>query len=482
MNELSNAPERNTILITRLREIVGDNFVLTSQSEVTPFVEEWRGNYRGMTPAVVQPSSPEQVSRIVTLCNDLGMSMVPQGGNTGLSGGQTPDSSNTQLILSTSRLNKVRLKDRNDRLLVAEAGVTLRKIQEEAQELGLFFPLSMISEQSCTIGGNLATNAGGTAVVRFGTARAMCLGLEVVLANGQIWNGLRNLKKDNTGYDLRDLFIGSEGTLGIITAVALHLQVRPRDLQAAFIAVRSPRHALNLFMHLQEKSGSLVTTFELIPQIGVDIAVKHGSNSSSPFDLEYPWYVLLEIAGGTTDGDLKQFLENVLDEAIKTDYVIDAVIAVNSSQRRKFWHLRESLSKFQRLEGATLNYDIAVPIADVPEFIEEAIEQILFVCPGSRPVAYGHVGDGNVHFNISQPIGVDPNQFIRLEPKISEIVFEIVQTMNGSISAEHGIGQLKLHHNSIYKSKVELDIMKKIKVALDPGNIFNPNKLLRFED
>jgi FAD/FMN-containing dehydrogenase len=402
---------------------------------------------------------------------------VPQGGNTGLVGGQTPH--NGEVVISMRRMDKVREIDIESNTMTVEAGVILQTAQQRAAEADRLFPLSLGAEGSCTIGGNLSTNAGGTAALAYGVAREMALGLEVVLADGRILNGLSKLKKDNTGYDLRNLFIGAEGTLGIITAASLKLFPKPRALETAFVGLKSPDDALKLLGIAQREAAGTLTSFELIAHIAVDFSVRNGIGIRDPLASKHPWYVLMELSSSRDDA--RAALEAILEHGMEDGVVDDAVIAANLNQRAAFWKLREEISAAQKPEGGSIKHDVSVPVAAVPAFIAEANEAVVALIPGARPVPFGHLGDGNIHYNVSQPDGGKDGgteEFLARWHDVNAVVFDIVLRMGGSISAEHGIGQLKVTDLPDVKDPVAIDLMRSLKAMLDPLNILNPGKVL----
>ena len=465
-------------ILAQLRAILGDAHVLTSAGDQAGYLREWRDRYDGKALAVVRPGSTYDVSRILSYANDHGIGVVPQGGNTGLVGGQIPSTRGDQIVLSLSRMRTVRAVDTDGGAMIVEAGVTLREAQFAAENTGRLFPLSLASEGSAQIGGVLATNAGGTAVLAYGNARNLCLGLEVVLADGRVWNGLRTLKKDNTGYDLRDLMIGSEGTLGVITAAALKLLPRPRDVAAAIVALPTPGDALKLFRLAEDRVGPSLTAFEFWSRRAMDFALAYMPNTRDPLGGLSQWYALIEISNGDDRGSASEQLETLLADALRDGLVSDAAVSASEQQRLEFWHLRESFSEAQKGAGGSIKHDISVPIARIPEFLTRAATIVECICPGARPVPFGHFGDGNLHYNVSQPEGMDKSRYLALWDAMSDAVHTLVADMNGSISAEHGIGQMKRAALVAHKSTVEIDIMRAIKAALDPEGILNPGKLL----
>ncbi len=464
-------------LIARLAAIVGAANVLTDPSDMESFLREPRDLFKGAAICVVRPAATKEVAAILELCCRTGVPVVPQGGNTGLVGGQIPDASGAAIVLWLGRMQGVREIDLASNTMIVEAGATLARVQEEADRAGRLFPLSLASEGSCTIGGNLATNAGGTSVIAYGNARDLVTGLEVVLADGRILSDLSKLKKDNTGYNLKQLFIGSEGTLGIITAAVLKLYPKPRAIATAFIGLASPRAALALLDLAREMVGGEITSFELIPRIGLDFVLKHAQGARAALVEPHAWYVLLELSSQGAEG-LESRLLGLLEAGAAKGVVEDAAIAASQAQRDAFWRLRELLSEVQRLEGGSIKHDVSVPVADVPAFLEEAERAVTAAMPGARMVPFGHLGDGNIHCNVSQPIGADKDAFLGRWGEINAIVHAIVTAHHGSISAEHGIGQLKRDLLQQVKDKVALDVMRALKHALDPKNILNPGKVL----
>lgn len=465
-------------LLDELRRIVGPGGYLDQPSDIEPYTTDHRKLYRGATSLVLRPHSTEEVSRILRLCNEERIGVVPVGGNTSYCGGATPSAEGNQIVLSLARMRRIRSIDPDNFTLTAEAGCVLQDVQEAAASVDRLFPLSLGSEGSCQLGGNLSTNAGGTAVLRYGMMRDLVLGLEVVLPDGRIWDGLSPLRKDNTGYDLRNLFIGAEGTLGIITAAACKLFSRPRELVTAIAAVASPSAAVTLLSRLRAASGDAVTTFELIPRFGLDLVIRHVPGASDPFDAPHSWYVLVEVSAGRTDSGLREVIEQELYQAIESGSVLDAVLAQNEAQRNAFWHLRETIPEGQRLEGASIKHDISVSTSELPRFIEEASAMLERIAPAARILPYGHLGDGNLHFNLSVPVGTDADQFTARAPDIHRAMHDLVARYGGSFSAEHGIGQLKRAELARYKHPVALEIMRTIKQALDPNGIMNPGKVL----
>lgn len=465
-------------LISRFADIVGAANALTNADDQAPYLREWRDRYTGKTPVVLRPGTTGEVSRILALANDEAIGVVPQGGNTGLVGGQIPSPDGDQIVLSLARLKKVRDIDAAGGTMIVEAGVTLAEAQNAAEGAGRLFPLSLASEGSAMIGGVLATNAGGTAVLAYGNARNLALGLEAVLADGRIWHGLRRLKKDNTGYDLRDLLIGSEGTLGVITAASLKLFPIPAERETAIVALESPAAALKLFRIAESDAGSSLTAFEFWAYRAQEFALRYMPNVRDPFIDTHPWYVLIELSYGATGTRTTSALESLLMVGHAQGLVRDAALARSLQQAQDFWNLRDAFSEAQKGAGGSIKHDISVPIARIPEFLARAAEVVDRISPGARPVPFGHFGDGNLHYNVSQPEGANRAQYLALWEPMSDAIFELVSELGGSISAEHGIGQMKRDALRRHKTPVELDMMRAIKNALDPKGILNPGKLL----
>ena len=451
----------------------------TDASDMVPFLTDWRRKWTGQALAVAQPDSAADVAAVVRWCVANRVAIVPQGGNTGLSGGATPDVQGRAIVLSTARLNRVRAIDPIGQTITVEAGVTLQQVQEAAQGVDRLFPLSLAAQGSCTIGGNLATNAGGVQVLRFGNARDLCLGLEVVTAEGELWDGLRALRKDNTGYDLRDLFIGSEGTLGIITAAVLKLFPRPAAHVAALVAVASPDDALQLLARAQARLGASLTAFELLSETCLQLVERHVPSARRPLAQTSAWYVLMEASAGEDEATLVAQVEAVLEAAFEAGLAVDAAVSTSLAQFRSLWALREDISESQGAEGPTIKHDIALPIARIPDFITSTLAAVETEWPALRPVVFGHLGDGNLHFNFSPPAdGMSAQAFAALEGPVNRRVHDAVHAAAGSISAEHGLGLLRRDESARYKSAVELRLMHAVKAALDPMNLMNPGKLL----
>jgi FAD/FMN-containing dehydrogenase len=461
----------------RLREILGADGVLTAAADCAPYLSDHRQLYRGAALAVALPRTVAQVSQLLACCDVERVAVVPQGGNTSYCGGAIPDESAAQLVLSLARLNRIRSVDAANYSLVAEAGCVLARLQRAADDAERLLPLTLGSQGSCQIGGNLSTNAGGTSVLRYGMARDLVLGLEVVLADGRVMHNLRKLKKDNTGYDLRHLFIGAEGTLGIITAAVLKLFPRPRSVETAFIGMASPHAALALLNLANERAGGSVTGFELIPRIALEFAVRHAPGCRDPLNGSHPWYVLLELSSQARDG-LRAAIEEILTAGAEQNLVADATIAASLEQAKAFWLLRHHIADTQKYEGGSIKHDVSVPVTAVPDFIVEASAAVEAMIAGCRPCPFGHLGDGNVHFNISQPPGADRAAFLAHWDEVNAAVFAIVARHGGSISAEHGIGVMKRALLPGVKDPVALSLMRGLKRTLDPNHILNPGKVL----
>ncbi len=459
-------------LLNQFAAIVGEKHVIRDVAGMAGYMTEWREIWVGKSPLVMRPGSTEEVSRILKLASETGTAIVPQSGNTGLVGGQIPFESGDELLLSLDRMTKILNVDAADSTMTVEAGATLKSVQDAADDAGRLFPLRIASEGSCRIGGNLSTNAGGLNVLAYGNARDLCLGLEVVLPDGRIWNGLRRLRKDNTGYDLKNLFIGAEGTLGVITAAVLKLYPKPRTHETAFIAVTSPQAAVDLLSLAKEMSGNRVVAFELLPRIAMDFTVKH-MGVSNPLAEFSPWYALSELADPTAGS-----FEAILEEAMARGLVTDATVAQSEAQRQALWAIRELMPESQKFEGGSIKHDVSVPVSRIPQFIVEATKAVENFMPQARVMSFGHMGDGNLHFNVSQPPGMDKKKYLDQWNEMNAVVFDVVLKFDGSISAEHGIGRLKKHHMAEIKSPVELQMMRDLKKLFDPGNIMNPGKVL----
>ena len=466
-------------ILDRLKKIVGPSGYIDDPADMEPYCVSWRDGWRGDTPLVLRPASTEEVAEIVKLCAASGVPIVPQGGNTGLTGGGQPHAGGLEVVVSTARMNRIRAVDTLNDTMTVEAGVVLTTIQDRAAEIDRLFPLSLGAEGSCQIGGNLSTNAGGTQVLRYGNARNLVLGLEVVLPDGRVWNGLRGLRKDNTGFDMKQLFIGGEGTIGIITAAVLRLFPKPRESQTAFVAVPDPNAAVKLLGLMRGRLGEQVTSFELLQRNCLDFVFDTLDGHDDPLSEVYPWYVLTEVTGQGAPGSLKEPLEEALAEAIEQELVPDAVIAASGDQSKKLWAIREELAEAQKLTGVGIKHDVSVPLSRIAEFIDRADAALEKAYPGIRPCGFGHVGDGNIHYNPIAPKDWDGAAFAAEREKVNRIVHDIVAEMDGSISAEHGLGRLRREEAELYKSEVEMDMMRAVKKALDPDNIMNPGKMLR---
>jgi FAD/FMN-containing dehydrogenase len=465
--------------LTRIKALLGLKGFIADAAGMAPFLEEERRLYHGAARLVLRPSSTAEVAEIVRLCAASRLPIVPQGGNTGLVGAAVPPEDGGAVLLSLGRLNRVRAIDPVDFTITVEAGCVLADVQRAAEEVDRLFPLSLGAEGSCQIGGNLSTNAGGIAVLRYGNMRDLTLGLEVVLPDGRVWDGLRALRKDNTGYDLKHLFIGGEGTLGIITAATLKLFPRPREVETAFLALGRVEDAMALFARARKASGDQLTAFELIPRLGLEMAMRHTPGVADPLSALSPWYVLLEVSSSQSESGLRGALEAFLAEAMGEGLVGDGVIALSSEQANALWRIREGMVEGQKHEGGSIKHDVSVPVSKVAEFIVKAIAAVEAKLPGIRPIAFGHVGDGNVHFNLSQPKGADTAVFLARWAEFNHIVHDLVQRFGGSISAEHGVGRLKRDELPRYKSALELELMRRIKHALDPDGLMNPDKVLQ---
>ncbi len=464
--------------IARIRSTLGPAGCIEQPGDLEPYLTDFRGLYHGSTALVARPSSTAEVARVLAICNELGVGVVPHGGNTSYCGGATPHEKGDEIVLSLARLNRIREVDAANFSITVEAGCLLADVQSRATEVDRYFPLALGSEGSCQIGGNLSTNAGGLNALRYGVTRELALGLEVVLADGRVLDGLTSLRKDNTGYDLRDLFIGAEGTLGVITAASLKLYPRPRTIETAFLALPGLGAAVTLLARLRSATGDLVTSFEYLPRSAIELTVRHIPGVVDPLERAHDAYVLCEVSTAREDPALRELLEGALSAAMENDLVLDAVFAESLAQRDALWRLRESVPEAQRAEGASIKHDVSVPVAALPAFAAQATAAVLAIVPGGRMVAYGHVGDGNLHFNVSVPADGDAREFLAKAPAIHEAVHEIVRRYRGSISAEHGIGRLKRGALARHKGAAELEVMRAIKRALDPRGIMNPGKVL----
>jgi FAD/FMN-containing dehydrogenase len=463
--------------IRRFTTIVGEANALRSADLIAPFLHEPRDLYRGETRLVLRPGSTAEVSAIMALATETRTPIVPQGGNTGLVGGQSPRS-NAEVVLSLSRLNRIRDLDPVGRTMVAEAGVILANAQAAAEAANLLFPLSLGSEGSCQIGGNLSSNAGGTGVIAYGNSRDLCLGLEAVLPSGEIIHGLRRLKKDNRGYDWKDLLIGAEGTLAVITAAVLKLYPRPAGREVAYVGLTSPEAALKLLTLAQDRAGQQLTGFELMGRRGMEFTLRHTAGARDPLASAHEWYVLMEISSSRSAEDARETMERILETAFEDGTVDDAAIAQSMADAKAFWTMREEMSWAQKPEGGSIKHDVSVPVARVPEFLALADAAVAAAIPGARVVAFGHLGDGNIHYNVSQPVGADKDAYLARWGELNEIVHGIVNSLDGSFSAEHGIGQLKRAELARTKDSVEMTLMRGIKQTFDPYQLMNPGKVV----
>lgn len=465
-------------LLAELRRVVGPQGYLDQAADIEPYLVDHRKLYRGSTPLVLRPDSTNQVSAIMRMCNEARVGVVPVGGNTSYCGGATPSEDGSQIVLSLARMRKIRSIDPLNYTMIAEAGCVLAEVQAAAASVDRLFPMSLGSEGSCQLGGNLSTNAGGTAVLRYGMMRDLILGLEVVLPDGRILDGLKPLRKDNTGYDLRNLFIGAEGTLGIITAAACKLFSRPASNVTAFVGLKNPQHAVSLLSRLRTFTGDAVSTFELIPRAALELVLEYIPNTANPLDRYHDWYVLLEIGMGRQAETMREAIEAELAAAMEQGEIADAALATSESQREMFWRLRETIPEAQRHIGASIKHDVSVATSELPRFIIEASQLVHAISPKGRIVSYGHLGDGNLHFNVSRPADSDDESFLRLAPNINRSVHDLIARYGGSISAEHGIGRLKREELVRYEPPVAIEVMRAIKQALDPNGIMNPGKVL----
>jgi FAD/FMN-containing dehydrogenase len=475
---MNNNPILSVELLARFAAIVGDGNALTEPADKASYLEENRGIFKSASPLVLRPGSTEEVSKILALASETGASIVPQGGNTGHVGGSVANPEKCEIIVSLSRMIRIREVDARGNSMTVEAGVILQQAQAEAEKCDRLFPLSLGSQGTCQIGGNLSTNAGGTGVLAYGNTRDLVLGIEVVLPTGEIWQGLRKLRKDNTGYDLKDLFIGAEGTLGIITAAVLKLFPKSRGREVAYVGFASPNNALQLFNHVQEMVGNSLTGFELMPRIGVEFVIRNIPDMRDPLENPYPWYALVEISSSRSGEDARNLMEEALGSAIETEIIEDAALAQSLAQQNSFWQMRESMSVAQKPEGGSIKHDISVAVADVPAFLEEAEKIVNALIDDARIVAFGHLGDGNIHYNISQPVSGNLDKFLSMRETVNLAIHDLVREFNGSISAEHGIGLMKRDEMARSKPTIELDLMKRIKASFDPANIMNPGKVL----
>jgi len=465
-------------LLDRFSAIVGAQYALRDPQAIAPYVTEPRDKFGGRTPLGLRPGSVAEVAAILKLANETRTAIVPQGGNTGVVGGQTPSSAGNEILVSLSRLTQVRAVDPASNTMTVDAGVILADVQAAAAAVDRLFPLSLASEGSCQIGGNLSTNAGGTAVLAYGTTRDLVLGIEVVLASGTVWDGLRTLRKDNTGYDLKDMFVGAEGTLGIITGAVLKLFPRPRGVSVAFVGLKSPEAALALFNVARSHAGVGLTAAELMPRIALDTVLRHIPGTRDPLAGRHDWYLLIEVSSSRSQEDAETTVEAIFADGTGKGMVDDGARAQSLDQAAAFWRLRNSLSEVQKHLGGSIKHDVAVPVAAVPELLARASAAVTALVPGCRPFAFGHLGDGNMHFNITQPADMDKEAFLDRWGEVNAKVHAIVIDLGGTISAEHGIGRLKRDLLPQVKSPVEMDLMRRLKAALDPNGIMNPGKVL----
>ena len=464
--------------IDALKAIVGPNGWLEDAADTEPYVNDWRHRWPGATPLVLRPTSTEDVSTIVAACHEAGVAVVPQSGNTGLVGGSVPDATGTQIVLSLNRMTQIRALDADNNTMTVDAGCILADIQAAAAEADRLYPLSLAAEGSCRIGGNLSTNAGGTNVLRFGNARDHVLGLEVVLADGRIWDGMRALRKDNTGYDLKQLFMGSEGTLGIITGAVLKLWPRPRSVATTWLAVRDAEAAVTLLHHAQQATGGQITGFEYLVRDAADLVFALMPQIKNPFASDHGAYVLMEASSGSEGNALRETIEAVLAQAMDDGLVIDAVMAGSEAQAQALWAIRENVPEAQVLNGGGIKHDVAVPVSRVAEFLRAGTALINSMAPDALLIAFGHLGDGNIHFNLTARDETERDALLARESDINDAVEGMVVAMDGSFSAEHGVGRLRLRQMARYKSDVELDLMRRLKQALDPDDLLNPGRLI----
>jgi len=465
-------------LLDALAAIVGEAHLVRDPGAMAPFLADWRGRFTGRARAVVLPFDTAEVAQVVAVCARARVPIVPQGGRTGLVLGSVPDAGGAAIVLSLRRLNRIRAVDAANRTMTVEAGCILADVQQAAFEAGMLFPLSLAAEGSCTIGGNLSTNAGGTAVLRYGNTRELCLGLEVVTADGRVWDGLRGLRKDNTGYALRELFIGAEGTLGVITAAVLKLFPQPKAALTALVALASPREALALLNLMQERCGAALTGYELMSDFCLRLVATHFPKLPRPFATHYPQYALVELSSLESEDHAAEMVETSVGAALDAGIALDAVLATSTSQALGLWQLREHIPLAQATAGKNIKHDISLPVSSIPAFIERTDAALQAAFPGCQVVCFGHLGDGNLHYNVAPPDGIGHDSFLSHQEGVNRIVHDSVASFHGSISAEHGIGALKREDLVRYKPPVELDMMRAIKAALDPLGIMNPGKIL----
>ena len=464
--------------LARIKDIVGPKGWSDDPDVTEPLLSERRGLYVGKTALLARPANTQEVAGIVRICAEQGIAIVPQGGNTGLVGGGIPHEHGGEILLNLSRMNRVRTIDPANYTITVEAGCVLADVQEAAKDADRLFPLSLGAEGSCQIGGNISTNAGGVAVLRYGNMRELVLGLEVVLPSGEVWDGLRELRKDNTGYDLKQLFIGGEGTLGVITAAVLKLFPAPRDQQTVMVALSNLDAAIELLAMAREASGDAVTSLELIPRIGLEFAILHIPDIADPLGHPHEFYVLVEFSGTRPDSGMAANMEAFLEAAFERGVIADAALARSEAQRAGLWRIREAIVEAQKHEGASIKHDVSVPVDRTPEFIRRSVAGVEAAMPGIRPIPFGHIGDGNIHLNLSQPPDMEPAEYLARWGEMNSVVHPIVAELGGSISAEHGVGRLKREEITHYKSDVEIELMRSVKAALDPQGIMNPGKLV----
>ncbi|MBT3939685.1 MAG: FAD-binding oxidoreductase [Pelagibacterales bacterium] len=463
--------------LQKLKKTLGPKGWIEDKGIIEPYLVEERGLFKGKSSLLLKPQNTEEVSKILKLCNEHNIKVVPQGGRTGLCGGTIPSENGKEIMLSLERMNNIKELNEENFTITVEAGCILNNIQNIADEKNFLFPLSLASEGSCTIGGNISTNAGGINVLRYGMARDLVLGIEVVLANGEIWNNLISLRKDNRGYDLKQLFIGSEGTLGIITSAVLKLFPAPRNIETALFAIPNPDAAIELLGLARSASADLLNAYELVSRVGMEMVIKNIPGAKEPLKEKYKWYILIEFSSSSKN-NLRQQIEDLFELALNKNIVLDGVIAESTQQRKELWTLRDGLNEAQKPEGGSIKHDISVPINNVSKFIYSASKCVEEFIPNSRVVAFGHIGDGNIHFNISQPLKQDKKEFLNKWKDVNKLIFDIVKNLDGSFSAEHGIGKLKREELQNYNPTIEINLMKSIKSSFDPNNILNPGKVL----
>lgn len=464
-----------------LKKIAGPKGYSDDPAVIAPHTEEPRGKFFGKTPLLLMPDSTETVSKIVTYANEHNLKIVPQSGNTGLVGGGVPDQSGNEIVLSLKRMQGIRAKDIHNQTMTLESGVILADAHDVANSMNMQFPMHIASEGSAMVGGNISSNAGGINVLRYGNMRELVLGLEVVLPNGEVWDGLSGLRKDNTGYDIKQLFIGAEGTLGIITAATLKLYPAPTQINAAFVAVPTPQAAIELLTLAKKISGDSLIAFEILPRLGIDFTTHHMPGCKEPLDTKYDWYILMECSTSLSSEllNLERVMEKILETGMEQDLILDGVVPKNIGEKDALWNLREHMSEAQKHEGGSIKHDVSVPVSKIPEFLDRATDAVCSLVPEIRPVPFGHIGDGNIHFNLSQPIGMDKLEYLSRWEEINRFVHEIVVDLGGSISAEHGIGVMKVEDLEHFKPETHLKLLRDIKNTFDPNNIMNPGRIIR---